>query len=242
MKGILGLLIACMLGAMGVFFNWMYLNSALKGTETESFIGVGKPIKAGEIITKDRLVELKVPKSQAGQMGRFIAKWSIVDTIDGKQPATRDFAVNGPDLILTWDLRDLPSKVKAADDEELVFVTINTPNFVSELVDPGDELTFNFPNDVAGQPKSVVTNGGGTPQPEGPVTIVGPFRVATIGSRTGSYKVYRSKNLPMGQSRQLGLLAKREGKGYDAKMTQLLGLLGNRRDYSVSVDKADKQE
>jgi len=243
MKGIMGLVVAGLLGVMGIFFNWMYLSSALRGTETVSFIGIasGTTIRAGDEIKDGDLVQVQVPKQNAEQLAKFAAKWDVVGTVIGTN-ATRSY--QGNDLVLTQDLHTPSPQLTLAKDEDVVFVTITSQNFVPEHVDPGEELTFIFPNKIAGQPTpaSVLNGGSGDPPPpQDDVLIVGPFRVASIGNRTGSYKFYKASNLPMGQSRQLGLIAKKEGNKYDAKMMRLLNLMGGRRDFLVSLDKSQEK-
>ena len=85
MKGSIGLIIAAGLGLLAVAVNWVYLSQKTEGSGSVAFIGVrdGVTIKVGDLIKKDQLVRVPVPKKQADQLKKFVYLYDEINTVVG---------------------------------------------------------------------------------------------------------------------------------------------------------------
>ena len=77
MKGITGIIVAIGLGIAGAAANLFYLHTEAQKVDTISFIGIekGATIGRGERLPEDKLVEVKIPKNQAGNLVGYAYRW-----------------------------------------------------------------------------------------------------------------------------------------------------------------------
>jgi hypothetical protein len=223
MKGVYGLLVAIGLGVAGALLNWAYLHNRSLDTAREAFVGVasGARIRAGDVIRKEDLAKVEIPKDRVGNLATFAVSWSAVDSVAGIN-AVRDF--EPAELILQRDLRTPdPEPRPLADDERELGVPVDTRTFVPSLYRAGDFVSFVVP-----KPKSILQPGAAPPESTAneATETIGPFEIRTIGNRVASTEVSRATRLPQVQENVINIIVQVEPDGeLDAKARKLSNLL-----------------
>ena len=206
MKGSLGLIIAAGLGLVAVAANWVYLTNKTAGTESVAFIGVrdGVTIQVGEMIKKNQLARVPVPKKQAENLKKFAYLYEDIDSVVGVFRATR--TLKAGDLIFRQDYLTPPTELTFEGDfNATMVVPIDSSRVVPTLIDPGNQVYFIAPE------KSK----------EGQDDLIGPFTVAAVGSRLGSRQAAKGSGRSRVQERQITVLIKLVGKQFDGEAKKL---------------------
>ncbi len=144
MKGMQGLVIAGMLGLLGVALNWIYLHGKTKDIKTVTFLGINSAatIEAGEVIKESHLAPVAVPEMNSGNLKEFVYLYQDRDSIVGFT-ATRRY--EGGDLIYREHNRRPPPEITLDKGQKLIWIPANSSSFVPALVDPGDTIEFVVP-------------------------------------------------------------------------------------------------
>ena len=64
MKGSLGIIVAVFLGLVALALNWYYLFSKTRDIDTVQFIGIKKPVSAGEVLSEDHFEPVPIPATR----------------------------------------------------------------------------------------------------------------------------------------------------------------------------------
>ncbi len=160
MKAVPGLIVALILGGAAVVFNWIYLEKKASEFQVVSFLGIrdDAKIRLGETLLETHFEEVPVPKTICRATQEIRLLYRDKATVAGIK-ATRDY--EGGDLVHREDYRTPAKAIKLRDDERLIWVTVESRAFVPALVNPGDQLTFVFPQPGTGSgPRSAESIGG----------------------------------------------------------------------------------
>jgi hypothetical protein len=241
MKGMQGLIVAGLLGVLGVALNWIYLQGKTKDYASVSFLGI-KPevtIEPGQIIREDQLEPVPIPEGHAGNLKEFVYLHEERGTIVGIT-ATRPYQAG--DLLFRQDYRTPPAQLKLGPDEKLIWIPVNSSSFVPELVDPGDRIEFIIPIYETRPPPAAGDGGEGsvTTTPARHVVrteTIGPFRVGSLGSRLASREVARGNRLSTSQERLVGIVISQKDVRERDNAANLQGriLSGEYRDIGVAL-------
>ncbi len=186
MRGALGLTFAAGLGIIGAFCNWFYLQGLARDQEKVYFIAIkrGVSINAGEIIKRDHLERVGIPKTRVDYLDVVAPKWAAVESVIGRR-APRP--MSDGELILNQDLTG-PSYLSLArsleEDEAIRWVPIDAGTVVPEHLNPGDYVSFQVPRIGGALPTP-----GGSAAESSPVggfsltEMIGPFEIASLGRR-----------------------------------------------------------
>ena len=210
MKGSIGLIIAAGLGLLAVAVNWVYLSQKTEGSGSVAFIGVrdGVNIKVGDLIKKDQLVRVPVPKKQADQLKKFVYLYDEINTVVGAIKATRPLSEG--DLIFRKDYRTAPTEITfEGENKSWMVVPIDSNRVVTALIDPGDQVYFIAPT------RPEVKESQGTQD-----DLIGPFTVAAMGSRLGSREASRGGSRSRAE-RLITVFIKLKGKRFDGEAKKL---------------------
>lgn len=219
MKGIYGLLLAVALGFVGAGFNYFYLQSKVGQIEMVNFIGIrlDRDLPEGHRLTEADLVRVGIPKPYVGNLDRFAIRDTAWHSVIG-QAIVRP--KQGGSLLFADDIRTPPSELRLEPNEALLWIPVDARTFVPSLIDPGDRVSFLIPRSALG-PTPAVGNAGSEfeepavtiPQPPEQVEIVGPFVVASVGSRLGSAEVFRATRTPAMQENVIGIRVRLDAAG-----------------------------
>ena len=191
MKGATGLIIAAFLGLLGAVLNWVYLDSKTRDVDSVSFIGFrdGVAIQPGELIQSKHLVEVRIPRRHARNLKGFVYLYEDLDTVTGI-PASRTF--QGSELFFRDDYVTPATDLELEPNEMVFWLTVDSRAVVPELVNPGDRISFHFPNaQAAGDAR---------------IEEIGPFRVKSLGNRLGSVEVMRASRRSPAQEQKIGIV------------------------------------
>jgi hypothetical protein len=238
MKGMQGLLVAGLLGLLGVALNWIYLQGKTKDVASLRFLGIRADggIQPGEIIREDQLEAVPIPERHAGNLKDYVYLYEERGTVVGIT-ATRSYAAG--DLLFRQDYRTPPAQLKLGPDEKLIWIPVNSSSFVPELIDPGDRIEFIIPiyqnqplppageDNVAAVPVQRVVR----------TETIGPFRVGSLGSRLASREVARGNRLSPSQERLIGIMVNQKDDRERDNAANLQGriLAGDYRDVGVAL-------
>lgn len=239
MKGMQGLAVAAVLGLLGVGLNWVYLSQKTKDIDAMSFIGIapGTTIGPGDVLRREHLVEVKIPRIHARNLEDFIYLWQDVETVVGIH-ATRQY--QGGELVKIEDYRTPPPELALEENERLIWIAVDSRSFVPSLVDPGDQITFLVPRF-----RTTADSAGSDDSPE----PIGPFTIGSLGNRLGSREVMRSGRRSPVQERQVGIIVQVHPKPgaageweLEAKAKTLLTMLqqSNYRNVGVALHPKNK--
>lgn len=239
MKGATGIVVALLLGLLGASLNWVYLDNKTRQVKTVSFIGVRNDakIRPGDALQDSFLEEVRIPEMNVGNLKTFVYLWQELETVKGIR-AIR--AYQGGELLRREDYVTPPPELKLGKGQLLIWVPVDSRAFVPDLVNPGDQVTFLVPSvrtAVSGAPAPTPATPVDPADPTGlppvaappsatNVELIGPFTIASVGSRLGSAEVSRAM---MGRSVsdfELGVFVKNEGTEgaprLESKTTRLL--------------------
>ncbi len=245
MKGAPGLVVALLLGVLGLAMNFLYLRSKASQVESLSFIGVrqGTVIKAGDMFEEFMFEEVRIPKMHAGNLLNYVYQYKELPLVV-KTRAAHDYREH--ELLSRREARTPPPELKLGRGQLLVWVGVDTSNFVPDLINPGDRVSFmlSVPHSQLPTPairpdedgplpggSSGGSSGGSPPASlmDGDAKRLGPFVVAAIGSRIASHDLARANQLGATGGNVIGIYAPYTGDDdnpiLDAKTTQLLELL-----------------
>lgn len=234
MKGSLGIIVAVFLGLLALVLNWYYLYSKTRDIETVDFIGVNQAVRAGDVLREEYFQPVPVPATtNTEHLRQYAYLYSDRSTVANIK-ATRDYQPN--ELVLRSDYRTPQPELNLAEDERVLLIAVDSRNFVPELVDPGDLVTFVVP--LPNRPTPV----GVPEEPEVREEVrldanemIGPFVVASLGSRLGSADVTRANRGVSGQERIVGIRVKAEGDSLERKAMLLLERLEQSNGRNIQV-------
>ena len=244
MKGVQGLIIAAILGVFGGALNWVYLQQKTQSFKTRQFVGIkpGATLIPGDLIKEEHLEMVPVPAGREGDLAQFAYLWETRKTVAGIR-ATRKYT--GGELVFRTDYTPPPPDLKLAENQRLIWITVDSRTFVPDLVDPGDEITFLVPTAAAPTPAPLrpavdpalnpdpAAGGAENPAPldrldrlptEG-TELIGPFVVGSLGNRLGSIDVMKANRLAQSNERQVGIMVTVKGTKLDENAMKLLDRL-----------------
>jgi hypothetical protein len=238
MKGMQGLIVAGMLGVLGLALNWIYLQGKTKDVASVRFLGIKSDAKIdpGRMILEEHLEPVAVPERHAGNLKDYVYLYEDRGTVIGIT-ATR--AYQGGELVYRQDYRTPPPSLKLKQDEKLIWIPVNSSSFVPELVDPGDLIEFIIPI-YEDQPLPEGEEGSYTATAAQRVVkteTIGPFRVGSLGSRLASRQVARGNRISSSQERLVGIvISENDARESDqAAILQSRVLAGDYRDIGVAL-------
>jgi hypothetical protein len=238
MKGMQGLIVAGLLGVLGVALNWIYLQGKTKEVATVRFLGIQSPtpIEPGQVILDKHLQAVPIPALHAGNLKDFVYLYEEQGTVVG-MTATKRYQKG--DLLYRQDYRTPPAELKLESHEKLIWVPVNSSGFVPDLVDPGDRIEFIIPI-YESQAAPTNSEEGWTAVPARRVVrteSIGPFRVGSLGSRLASREVARGSRMSTSQERLIGIVvSEKDQRELDnAANLQARVLSGDFRDVGVAL-------
>lgn len=151
MKGIQGLIIAIGLGIAGALFNFAYLYSKSQEAEMEAFVGIGPKatVARGEVLKREHLVPVDVPRRYVGNLKDHAFLWAGRESVLDCR-VSRTLTANS--LLLKADLNPVPLELKFGQnatpgmEERAMGVPVELRRDVPPLVEPGDLVTFIVPS------------------------------------------------------------------------------------------------
>lgn len=175
MKGMTGLILAIGLGVIGAVCNWIYVANQGAKIAAIEFVGVKSStrIEIGQPFKEEHFEPVPIPGHRAGSLARHAVTWDARKTLVGYR-ANRTFT--GSELVLVEDTRTSSQRSaaeRAAKEEVVKWVPVDTRAFVSRMVNPGDLVAFTLPS-------------------TGGVETIGPFRILALGTRAGEVSVQRA--------------------------------------------------
>jgi len=221
MKGLQGLVVAVLLGALALVLNWVYLTKKTEGVETVDFLGVkeGTTIEPGEKFRKEHFVAIQVPQDHAGNLDQFVHPYADLNTVVGEGALRR---YQGGDLLFRTDLATAPPELDRMPGEAIIWISVNSHGFVPDLIDPGDRIMFI----VSEFKRASVTSPDGE-QDTRELKRLGPFVVKAVGNRLGDAKVMRAQRMSQRNEREIAISVKMEGDGFEHEAEELLKNKGN---------------
>lgn len=242
MKNLYALAIAAALGLAGLLCNLAYLNMKTRDIEKIEFIGIApkdstgreRRIAPGQKLRPEDLVPVPIPARWAGNLDEFAYLYSGISGVVDRAPSRE---LRGGRLLLRTDMATPPERLELGEDEVALGVPIDMRRFVPALAVPGNMVSFTVSGAVSPLPQPAVgeeTGAGLEPVAEapnrlpaisGPVDVIGPFRILSLGNRLGSADIWKGSRAPLVQENVLMVAAKmREGQ-LEAKAQKLLGIL-----------------
>ena len=207
MKGMQGVIVAGLLGVLGVALNWIYLQGKTRDVATVRFLGIkaAEPLDAGQVIRGEHLQAVPVPAMHAEKLKDYVYLYDERAAVVGIT-ATRGYETG--DLLYRQDYRTAPAELKLEDREKLIWIPVNSSGFVPELVDPGDLIEFVIPVYESARPPGELEEGLGAAPARRVVRTesIGPFRVKSLGSRLASRAVARGSRSSTSQERLIGIV------------------------------------
>lgn len=202
MRGLPGLIIAAGLGIVGAICNWYYLSRQAAQMEKESFVAVKSTaqLNLGDRFKESDLIQVDIPKDNLGNLNEVAIPWKNRATVVD-MAATK--AYRGGELILQSDLvtpseRDFSHLL--AEDEVARWVPVDSQSFVPERISPGNLISF------IASGSGVARSPGTSAQPmvsSSGTEIIGPFRILSLGARTGDRDVRVANSRSSGQQESL---------------------------------------
>ncbi|MCR9118929.1 MAG: hypothetical protein NXI22_18500 [bacterium] len=226
MKGATGIIVALVVGALGVVLNWVYLQNKTADYDTVSFIGIrdGETINPGDRIETQHLDRVTLPQKHAGNLKDFAVLWTSLQTVVGEY-ATKKY--QSGDMIFLKDLRTPPPELKLEPGTDLLVLPVDTQRVIPEFINPGDNITFLVANHQSAL--------GADPAPGANTEMIGPFIVGSVGNRLGSVDVMKGGRRAPAQQRQIGIIVKREGNAYGPQAMKLLDRLHSGDNQNIGV-------
>jgi hypothetical protein len=207
MKGMQGLVVAGLLGVVGIALNWIYLEGKTKDIASISFIGIKSDvtIERGQTIKQEHLEAVNIPERHGRNLKEYVYLWEDRGTVVGIT-ATRLYQAG--DLLYRQDYRTPPPELKLVANEKLIWIPVNSNSFVPELVDPGDRIEFIVPVYESQSVPAANEEGLETIEAMRPVRTetIGPFRVGSLGSRLASREVAAGNRIRSSHERLVGIV------------------------------------
>ncbi|MBM4004232.1 MAG: hypothetical protein FJ295_13250 [Planctomycetes bacterium] len=254
MKGAPGLVVAILLGLLGLALNFLYLRSKAAQVESLSFVGVreGVTIRVGDEFREEMFEEVRIPKSHAGNLVNYVYQYKDIPLIV-RTRAAHDYREH--ELLSLNEARTPPPELKLSRGQLLMWVGVDSSSFVPDLLNPGDRVSFLLSAPRGPTPASVLDRDPAAdgPSPSGGVagglssgaTVdgeskrLGPFVVAAIGSRIASQDLARANQLGSSGAGVIGIYAPYTGDEdnpiLEPKAMQLLEMLRKHPNMRASV-------
>jgi len=240
MKSGYGFVLAVVLGLIGIALNYLYLSSKAGQVEMVAFIGIAPEaeVPAGARLKESDLVRVNIPRVWVGNLDKYAFRATAWASVIG-EPVVRDKV--GGSLLLYDDIKSPPPELKLGPREAVIWIPVDTKSLVPSLVTPGDKVSFivssariALPTLAAGeapsnpeQPIPAPTTGN-----TGPMEVLGPFTVASVGNRLGRAEVFRAARMPRAQENVIGIRVTLDSAGNlppeVAKLMQMLELTNYR--------------
>lgn len=225
MRGLPGLIIAVALGIIGAICNWAYLARQASRMEKVSFVALRSDaqLNLGDRFRDQHLTKVEIPRDNLGNLNEVAIFWKDKPSIVG-MAATK--AYRGNEILLWQDLktpsvRDFSHLL--AKNEVARWVPVDSKTFVAERISPGNLISFIFPRTnrqvAAGNSKTPVVQTAGS-------TIVGPFRILSLGARTGDRDPRQAYSRSGGQESLIGISVKVTDGQLEAEAERLFQVLG----------------
>jgi hypothetical protein len=242
MKGSVGIIVAAFLGLVALVLNWYYLYSKTSDIKTVDFIGIKTPVRAGDVLLEEHFEPVPIPVREGGvddgriaRLREYAYSYADAKTVANIK-ATRDYQPG--DLVLRRDYRTPKPELDLEHNERLLLIAVDGRNFVPELVDPGNEISFIVPRFDSRSPTPAGADGGAEVRSDVLLEaneMIGPFTVASLGSRLGSADVTRANRGVAGQERIVGIRVMAEGNQLERKAMLLLERLEQSSGRNVQV-------
>jgi hypothetical protein len=186
MHGVKGLIIAVVLGILGVILNIAYLVDKTSKDEMVDFIGIkeGASVKRGEKLKPDDVAKISIPLKHAGNLKTLGIPFDQYNTIKS-EPALRNLSSN--QFVVRDDFIPVRDAQRPGPNEKLIGVPVDTRSFVASLLSPGDRVIFK-PMQTS-DPTPARRPGDDSPSVDLSKPL-GPFVVYSIGNRTSSYETW----------------------------------------------------
>jgi Flp pilus assembly protein CpaB len=235
MRGLPGIIIAVALGIVGAICNWAYLAQQSSRMEKVSFLALESTaqLNVGDRFQKSHFKRVDIPRDNLGNLDQVAVSFNQLSAVVG-MAATK--AYRGNEILLQQDLRtpghrDLSHLL--AVDEVARWVPVDSRSFVPERVNPGNLISFIVTGPGA-------SGGSGTSsQPiatSSSTRIIGPFRILSLGARTGDRDVRRANtDARGGQEHLIGIGVKIEDGKLEPKADQLFEALATRSNAPLQV-------
>jgi hypothetical protein len=233
MKGVLGLTLAAGLGIIGAMSNWFYLQRLARSEEKVYFVAIksGVTLNAGDLIKKEHLAQVGIPRSGVDYLSGVAPQWSAVASVEGVR-ANRPF--RGGEIILNQDLTgpNYQSMARSLQENEVVrWVPIDAGTIVPEHINPGDWVSFDVPRIGGAVPTPAGSDTqGSAARPFAVSEIIGPFRVASLGARREPENVWGGNRRPGGSESRVAIIVELQGDRLEPKAERLfeaIRLAGN---------------
>ncbi len=252
MKSGYGFVLAVILGLIGLAFNYLYLSSKAGQVEMVAFIGIAPDaeVPQGARLKESDLVRVNIPKLWVGNLEKYAFRDTAWASVIGER-VVRD--KQGGSLLLLDDIQAPPPELKLGPREGVTWIPVDTKSFVPSLVNPGDRISFLVSRgsfalptpaggagaDQASQPAPAPGSAG-----EGPIEVLGPFTVVSVGNRLGRADVFRAARMPRSQENVIGIRVVLDSAGNPPpdvrKLRQLLEMT-NYRPMGVILHGREKQ-
>jgi Flp pilus assembly protein CpaB len=235
MRGLPGIIIAVALGIVGAICNWAYLAQQASRMEKVSFLALDNnaQLNVGDRFQKSHFQKVDIPRDNLGNLNEVAVLYREIDSVVG-MAATK--AYRGNEILLQQDLltpgeRDLSHLL--AENEVARWVPIDSGSFVPERVSPGNLISF-----IVSGPGTASTQGNSA-EPiitSSSTQIIGPFRILSLGARTGDRDVRRANsNSRARQEHLIGISVKIENGKLEPKADQLFEALATRNNSPLQV-------
>lgn len=251
MRGVQGLIVAIGLAIAGALSNWFYLSQQDNKMELVYFIGVNPEARVakGERIRDSHLVPVSIPRASASRLKDFAYFYDEREAVIG-YASWRD--LEGGNLLWRSDLKSPPTELtnfEGAPEEKpqeveyrAMGVSIDATKLVPALVQPGDLVSFiaskdmfggmNVGEDAAFRDPNAEENPD-APAPKaaprsakmnlaGGVTLIGPFKILSLGNRLSSSDVMKSAHVPQVQENVMMISVRVERGQLEPKAQALL--------------------
>ncbi|MFQ5793217.1 MAG: hypothetical protein ACE5JI_22325, partial [Acidobacteriota bacterium] len=201
-----GLLVAITLGVAGGAVNWLYLTSRSREMEKVAFVGIAVDIQRGQTLREADLVRVEIPRLAVGNLEEFAILYSARQSVVGAPVWRR---LEGGSLLLREDLKTPPQALKFGENERVIWIPVDTRTFVPSLVIPGDLVSFLVSPFRSGFPTPAdpldPDNEPPPPATSGPIDIIGPFKILSLGNRLGSAEVMRAARIAQVQENVMSI-------------------------------------
>jgi hypothetical protein len=231
MKGVSGLALAIAFGIGAAILNWAYLARKAGDMETVAFVGIAQNVERGAKLEEANLERVEIPESHAGSLKQFAVAFDALPAVIGSRVWRQQ---PGGSLLLAQDLRTPPQE-HDLEEEQVMFVPVDTQSLVPSLVTPGDQVWFMICETVQTPTPAEPIGGEGFAEAgaedipvddtavfAGPVEIIGPFQVFSVGNRLGSAEVWQAARMPQMQENVIGIRVSMDATGkFDAQTQKL---------------------
>jgi len=250
MRGIQGLILALGLGIAAALLNWTYLTRRAADQKPVEFLGIAadQVLSRGDRLKESDLVPVGIPRENAVGLRDFVFLYEERHTVVG-QSVWR--TLSGGSLLLRDDLKTPPQELMFGQDrqsgveERALWIPVDTRTFVPSLVVPGDQVSFVVyrspaawakpPADPAKPVAEESSDGNdgseegaseaGTPRRAGPIHMIGPFKILSLGNRLGSAEVMRAAKVPQVQENVMTIAVRLQGGRLEPRAEELMRLM-----------------